>query len=99
MKDINRRDFLASGVALGGAALLGGCGSSGSSSSAQKTTPVSSRPPISKEPGKLSILEWGGYEAGGTPAQTSGLWAGTDYTKATASTRSSTRTSSMTTSR
>ncbi len=82
MKDINRRDFLATGVALGGAALLGGCGSSGSSSSAQKTTPVSSRPPISKEPGKLSILEWGGYEAGGTPAQTSGLWAGTDYTKA-----------------
>ncbi len=82
MKDINRRDFLASGVALGGAALLGGCGSSGSSGSgAGQTTPLSKRPAIGKEPGKLSILEWGGYEAGGTPAQTSGLWAGTPYTK------------------
>jgi spermidine/putrescine transport system substrate-binding protein len=83
MKDINRRDFLATGVALGGAALLGGCGSSSSSSGASsaKTTPISKRPDISKEPGHLSILEWGGYEAGGTPAQTSGLWAGTPYTK------------------
>jgi spermidine/putrescine transport system substrate-binding protein len=83
MKDISRRDFLATGVALGGAALLGGCGSSssGSSSSTAKTTPLSQRPDISKEPGRLSILEWGGYEAGGTPAQTSGLWAGTPYTK------------------
>jgi spermidine/putrescine transport system substrate-binding protein len=80
MVDINRRDFLAAGVALGGAAVLGGCGSS-SSSSGPKTTPLSKRPDISKEPGRLSILEWGGYEAGGTPAQTSGLWAGTDYTK------------------
>jgi spermidine/putrescine transport system substrate-binding protein len=42
---------------------------------------VSQRPPIGQEPGKLSILEWGGYEAGGTPAQTSGLWAGTPYTQ------------------
>jgi spermidine/putrescine-binding protein len=82
MKDISRRDFLATGVALGGTALLGGCGASSPSGSAGgKTTPLSKRPPISKEPGKLSILEWGGYEAGGTPAQTSGLWAGTPYTK------------------
>jgi spermidine/putrescine transport system substrate-binding protein len=80
MKNINRRDFLATTAALGGAALVGGCGSSSSSSSA-KATPLASRPDIAKEPGKLSILEWGGYEAGGTPAQTSGLWAGTPYTQ------------------
>ncbi len=79
MQQINRRDFLAAGAALGGAALLGGCGSSGSSSAPQ-ATPVSKRPAIAKEPGKLSILEWSGYEAGGTPAQTSGMWAGTPYT-------------------
>jgi spermidine/putrescine transport system substrate-binding protein len=79
---MNRRDFLAAGAAMGGAVLLEACGSSGSSTSkAAKTTPLSKRPPISKEPGKLSILEWGGYEAGGTPAQTSGMWAGTPYTK------------------
>src|ERR1700730_6485001 len=80
MQNINRRDFLATTAALGGAALLGGCGPSSSSSSA-KTPPLASRPDIAKEPGKLSILEWGGYEAGGTSAQTSGLWAGTPYTK------------------
>jgi spermidine/putrescine-binding protein len=81
VEEINRRSFLATGAALGGAALLGGCGSSGASSTPAKTTPLSKRPAISKEPGKLSILEWGGYEAGGTPAQTSGMWAGTPYTK------------------
>jgi spermidine/putrescine transport system substrate-binding protein len=81
MSDMNRRELIAAGAALGGAALLGGCGSSGSSSSAAKATPISKRPDIAKEPGKLSILEWGGYEAGGTPAQSSGMWAGTPYTK------------------
>jgi spermidine/putrescine transport system substrate-binding protein len=83
MKEISRRDFLSTGVALGGAVLLGGCGSSSgnSASNAAKATPLAKRPSIRKEPGKLSILEWGGYEAGGTPAQTSGLWAGTPYTK------------------
>lgn len=81
MDQLNRRDFLSAGVALGGAALLGGCGSSSPSTQAAKTTPLSKRPPISQEPGKLSILEWGGYEAGGTAAQTSGLWAGTPYTQ------------------
>jgi spermidine/putrescine transport system substrate-binding protein len=82
MKDMNRRELIVAGAALGGAALLGGCGSSGSSgSSSVKTTPLSKRPSIKKEPGHLSILEWGGYEAGGTPAQTSGMWAGTPYTK------------------
>ena len=77
MKNLNRRDFLSAAGALGGAALLGGCGSSSSGSS---TTPKK-HPPISQEDGKLSILEWGGYEAGGTKAQKSGLYAGTDYTK------------------
>src|ERR1700674_4426138 len=81
MAQLNRRDFLSAGAALGGAAILGGCGSSGSSTQAAGTTPVAKRPDISKEPGKLSILEWGGYEAGGTAAQTSGLWAGTPYNK------------------
>jgi spermidine/putrescine transport system substrate-binding protein len=86
MQQVNRRDFLATGVALGGAALLGGCGSSSSGASSgggggsAKTTPLSKRPDIAKEPGKLSILEWGGYEAGGTSAQTSGMGAGTPYT-------------------
>jgi spermidine/putrescine transport system substrate-binding protein len=81
MHQLNRRDFLAAGAGLGGAALLSACGSSSSSSSAAKTTPLSKRPVIAKEPGKLSILEWGGYEAGGTAAQTSGMWAGTPYIK------------------
>lgn len=83
MTQVSRRDFLAAGVALGGAALLGGCGGSGSSSSSTSSskTAVAARPDISKEPGHLSILEWGGYEAGGTPAQTAGMWAGTPYTQ------------------
>ena len=81
MKELNRRELITAGAALGGAALLSACGSSGPSSTAAKTTPLSKRPAISKEPGHLSILEWGGYEAGGTSAQTSGLWAGTPYTQ------------------
>jgi spermidine/putrescine transport system substrate-binding protein len=76
MQNLNRRDFLAAAGALGGAVLLGGCGSSDAPKAAAKT-----HPPIGKESGKLSILEWGGYEAGGTKAQKSGLFAGTDYTK------------------
>jgi len=83
MVGIDRRSFLATGASLGGAALLAACGSSSpsASSSRPKTTPLSKRPPIGQEPGKLSILEWSGYEAGGTPAQTAGLWAGTPYTQ------------------
>ncbi len=77
MHDLSRREFLAAAGAAGGAALLAGCGSSSSSG---PSTPKS-RPPISKESGKLSILEWGGYEAGGTKAQKSGMWAGTPYTE------------------
>src|SRR5258708_39260306 len=72
-----RRSFLASGATmLGGAVLLDACGSSGSGANPAPTK----RPPIGKEPGTLSILEWGGYEAAGTKAQKSGLEAGTDYT-------------------
>src|SRR5258706_13247402 len=72
-----RRRFLASGATmLGGAVLLDACGSSGSSAN----TGPSKRPPIGKEPGTLSILEWGGYEAAGTKAQTNGLEAGKGYT-------------------
>jgi spermidine/putrescine transport system substrate-binding protein len=75
MQNLSRRDFLATAGALGGAALLGGCGSS------SKEVSTKARPPISKESGKLSILEWGGYEAAGTKAQKAGLYAGTSYTK------------------
>src|ERR1022692_4281270 len=74
---LDRRRFLTSGTAmLGGAVLLDACGSSGSSANPAPTK----RPPIGKEPGTLSILEWGGYEAAGTKAQTNGLEAGKDYT-------------------
>jgi spermidine/putrescine transport system substrate-binding protein len=81
MQKVNRRDFLAAAGALGGATLLGGCGSSGGSGGGSSSAGASSHPPISKESGKLSILEWGGYEAAGTKAQKSGLHAGADYTK------------------
>jgi spermidine/putrescine transport system substrate-binding protein len=77
MQDRDRRNFLAAAGMLGGSLLFAGCGSSSSGSS---TTPKS-HPPISEEDGRLSILEWGGYEAAGTKAQKSGLYAGTDYTK------------------
>ena len=74
---LGRRRFLTSGTAmLGGAVLLDACGSSGPAASPAPTK----RPPLSKEPGTLSILEWGGYEAAGTKAQTNGLKAGQDYT-------------------
>lgn len=73
---MDRRQFLRGAVALGGATLLSGCGSSSGSGSAS----TQSRPGIGKESGNLSILEWGGYEAHGTKAQTVGLMAGADYT-------------------
>ncbi len=81
MQNLNRRDFLATAGALGGAVLLGGCGSDGETSSPSTAGTPAPKPPIGQEPGKLSILEWGGYEAGGHKAQKSGLLAGTDYTK------------------
>jgi len=74
---LDRRKFLSGGAALvGGAVLLGACGSPSST----PTTTTGTHPPIGKEPGTLSILEWGGYEADGTKAQTSGLAAGKSYT-------------------
>ena len=74
---LDRRRFLASGAAaLGGAVLLDACGSP----SASHSTSPAKRPPIGKESGRLSILEWPGYEAHGTKAQTNGLLAGKAYT-------------------
>jgi len=70
MQPIDRRQFLRSAAVFAGAGLLSGCGGSGRSGSG-----------LSAEAGKLSILEWGGYEAHGTPAQTRGLLAGADYTR------------------
>jgi spermidine/putrescine transport system substrate-binding protein len=59
--------------------LLGGCGDSENPSTPASTPKP--QPAIGEESGKLSILEWGGYEAGGHKAQKSGLYAGTPYTK------------------
>jgi spermidine/putrescine transport system substrate-binding protein len=80
MQNLSRRDFLAAAGAAGGAVLLGGCGDSERSPS-NAAPAQQSHPPIGQEPGKLSILEWGGYEAGGTKAQKSGLEAGSRYTE------------------
>jgi spermidine/putrescine transport system substrate-binding protein len=65
---------------LGGAVLLGGCGSSSSTSSGSSSA---KRPGISKESGDMSILEWDGYQAFGTPTnkKAGGLSAGEEYTK------------------
>src|SRR5262249_22935246 len=72
-----RRRFITSGATmLGGAVLLDVGGWGGSAA----TPAQSKRPPIGKESGALSILEWGGYEAHGTKAQNLGLEAGKDYT-------------------
>jgi spermidine/putrescine-binding protein len=78
MHNLNRRDFLQAGAAIGGAALLGGCGAA---AEPPKPAAKKSFPPIEQESGKMSVLEWGGYEAAGTKAQKSGLIAGKDYTK------------------
>jgi spermidine/putrescine transport system substrate-binding protein len=74
---LDRRRFLTSGAAaLGGAVLLDACGSPSVSHSSK----TANRPPVGKESGQLSILEWPGYEAHGTKAQTNGLLAGKQYT-------------------
>ncbi|HLN06276.1 MAG TPA: hypothetical protein VK217_08360 [Acidimicrobiales bacterium] len=76
-RTLDRRSFLSGGAALaGGAVLLNACGST----SGSQSTTTTARPSLSKEPNKLSILEWGGYEADGTKAQTYGLVAGKSYT-------------------
>jgi spermidine/putrescine transport system substrate-binding protein len=64
---LDRRSFLAGAAALSGAALLPGCGSSSGGGSGGGGSSAA-RPPISQEPGKLSIYEWQGYEAVGTKA-------------------------------
>ena len=77
---IDRRQFLigsAGLIGLGSAGLLAACGGTTTTGSAATPTP---RPPIGSETGTLSILEWSGYEAAGTKAQTNGLTAGKDYT-------------------
>jgi spermidine/putrescine transport system substrate-binding protein len=79
MQNLSRRDFIAAAGALGGAVLLGGCGDSETASNPSATPKP--QPAIGEESGKLSILEWGGYEAGGHKAQKSGLYAGTPYTE------------------
>ncbi len=78
MASMNRRGFLIGAAGLGGAVMLGGCGSSSGSGSPSSSV---KRPPLSKEPGHLAVLEWDGYQAGGTKAQTGGMWAGTPYTQ------------------
>jgi spermidine/putrescine transport system substrate-binding protein len=80
MERMDRRKFLLSAAAFGGGVVLAGCGSKSGAPSAGGST-TASHPPISSEPGTLNILEWQGYEAGGTKAQTYGMLAGTDYTK------------------
>src|SRR3954466_9939160 len=75
---VNRRGFLQGAAAASTALWLGGCGGGGGSGNGSSGA---SLPPIGKEPGKLSIAEWPGYEAGGTKAQTYGMLAGTSYTK------------------
>jgi spermidine/putrescine-binding protein len=84
-RPINRRQFLARSAGLVGVGTLGTLGaidflSACANSNSGATVSPSPHPPIGAENGNLSILEWGGYEAGGTKAQASGLLAGTDYT-------------------
>ena len=82
MERMDRRKFLASAAVFGGGAVLAGCGG-GAGSQGQPSaggTPTETHPPIGQEPGTLNILEWPGYEAGGTKAQTYGMLAGTNYT-------------------
>jgi spermidine/putrescine transport system substrate-binding protein len=79
MSAMDRRQFLMGAAGLGGAVLLGGCGGSSSSSGSA----ASARPPKSQEPGNLSVLEWDGYQAFGTPTnkKAGGLISGGDYIK------------------
>src|SRR5215218_297848 len=71
---MDRRGFLQGAAAIGGAVFLAGCGggdSGGGDGGGGDGT--AGRPPIGQEPGKLTIAEWPGYEAGGTKAQTYGM--------------------------
>src|SRR5581483_10180826 len=75
MGTMNRRRFVTRSAALGGGVLLSGYGARAAAGAVS-----GDRPPISKEPGALNILEWQGYEAHGTKAQTYGMLAGKTYT-------------------
>jgi spermidine/putrescine transport system substrate-binding protein len=81
-EQIDRKTFLIGAATAigGGAAFLAGCGG-GAGSQQAAGTPPKKRPPLSQEPGTLNILEWQGYEAAGTKAQSYGMIAGKDYTK------------------
>lgn len=81
MRSMDRRDFLKGAAGVGGAVILSGCGSS-SNSGGGGASVAATHPPIGKESGNLNILEWAGYEAAGTKAQTYGMIAGKDYTTA-----------------
>ena len=79
MDAIDRRTFLAGAAALGGGVLLGG---RAATAAARPLAVGDSRPPLASEPGTLAILEWPGFEASGTKAQTYGMLAGKEYTTA-----------------
>jgi len=84
-RPIDRRQFLTRSAGLVGLGTLGTLGAiefltaCGSSGSVAGVSP-SPHPPIGSESGTLSILEWSGYEAAGTPPQTLGMTAGGTYT-------------------
>lgn len=80
-RSFDRREFLIGSGGLIGLGVLASCGGTTNQGAAATPTPTA-RPPISAESGQLSILEWSGYEAAGTKAQTNGLTAGKQYTDA-----------------
>src|SRR5437588_8457234 len=57
---MTRGGFLRAAMAAGGSLMLAGCGSSGGSGT---TSTAAARPPLSKEPGSLAILDYAGYES------------------------------------
>jgi spermidine/putrescine transport system substrate-binding protein len=83
-RTIDRRQFLTGTAGLVGLGVLSACAKAArvptGSGSQAPSSPVASHPPISAESGKLSLLDWQGYEAHGTKAQTYGLLAGKEYT-------------------
>src|SRR5579871_6751595 len=81
MDAIDRKKFLTGAAAIGGGVLLGGPAALARSIPARSLIVNESRPPLAKESGTLAILEWPGYEAHGTKAQTYGMLAGKDYTQ------------------